>query len=109
MDFFNGGDLHWHLNHGPPFQEKRAAFYASELTLALEHLHSLDIVYRDVKPENCMISADGHIALVDFGLSKTGVRAVNGAHTIVGTPSYAAPEILIAAGHRNGYGSSIDW
>jgi serine/threonine protein kinase len=56
-----------------------------------------------------MIGADGHLCLVDFGLSKAGVRSLNGAFTIVGTPSYAAPEVLIAAGHNNGYGNSIDW
>jgi serine/threonine protein kinase len=52
------------------FSEPMARFYAAELILALEHLHSLGIVYRDLKPENCLLDAQGHIILTDFGLSK---------------------------------------
>lgn len=52
------------------FSESMARFYAAELILALEHLHSLGIVYRDLKPENCLLDAQGHIILTDFGLSK---------------------------------------
>ena len=100
LDFFSGGDLHYHLRHGPPpraFSEHRAAFYAAELCCALEHLHSRGIVYRDVKPENVMIDTDGHVCLVDFGLSRGGVDGNGGAKSIVGTPCYAAPELLLAA------------
>lgn len=52
------------------FTEEDVKFYLAELALALNHLHSLGIIYRDLKPENVLLDADGHIALTDFGLSK---------------------------------------
>jgi serine/threonine protein kinase len=51
----------------------RARFYAAECLLALEHLHSMGVIYRDLKPENILLGADGHIKLTDFGLSKLGL------------------------------------
>jgi len=55
------------------FTEDRARFYMAELVLALEYLHLQGVVYRDVKPENILIDAEGHIRLTDFGLSKSGL------------------------------------
>ena len=55
------------------FTEKDVQFYLAELALALDHLHSLGIIYRDLKPENILLDTDGHIALTDFGLSKESV------------------------------------
>lgn len=52
------------------FTEEDAKFYLAELALALNHLHTLGIIYRDLKPENILLDADGHIALTDFGLCK---------------------------------------
>ena len=52
------------------FTEKDCQFYLAELACALSHLHSLGIIYRDLKPENVLLAADGHIKLTDFGLSK---------------------------------------
>lgn len=52
------------------FTEEDVKFYLAELALALDHLHGLGIIYRDLKPENVLLDADGHIALTDFGLSK---------------------------------------
>eukprot|EP00501_MAST-03F_sp_TOSAG23-6_P001903 GSMAST32.ASY1.ANO1.1983.1 assembled CDS len=70
--------------------ELRSRFYTAEILLALEHLHSLGVVYRDLKPENILFTQDGHIRLADFGLSKEG---------------YLAPEIL----NRTGHGCAVDW
>lgn len=52
------------------FTEEDVKFYLAELALALNHLHCLGIIYRDLKPENVLLDSDGHIALTDFGLSK---------------------------------------
>lgn len=71
------------------FTESMAAFYAAELVLALSHLHSLGIIYRDLKPENCLLDQSGHILLTDFGLSKTSLDGKT--NTICGTVEYMAP------------------
>ena len=52
------------------FTERDVQFYLAELASALSHLHTLGIIYRDLKPENVLLAADGHIKLTDFGLSK---------------------------------------
>jgi serine/threonine protein kinase len=69
-------------------------FYASELVLAISHLHSLNVLYRDIKPHNVMIDAKGHLILIDFGLSKQEITHPRGALSLVGTPDYSAPEVL---------------
>merc|ERR1711974_259427 len=70
FDFFTGGDLFYHLKKEGRFKEDRTRFYISEVILALEHLHENQIIYRDLKPENIVLDGDGHIRLIDFGLSK---------------------------------------
>jgi serum/glucocorticoid-regulated kinase 2 len=105
MDFFNGGELFWHLKTEGKFEEYRAKFYAAEIILALEHLHSKDIVYRDLKPENLLLDADGHIKLTDFGLAKESINSTTLTHTFCGTPEYLAPEVLQGTGH----GPGVDW
>lgn len=74
MDFINGGELFYHLQQAGSFTEQRAKFYTAELVLALDYLHKSGVVYRDLKPENVLIDADGHIKLTDFGLSKDGLE-----------------------------------
>lgn len=69
-------------------------FYAAELVLAIAHLHSLNVLYRDIKPHNVMIDARGHVILIDFGLSKQEIIHPRGALSLVGTPDYSAPEVL---------------
>lgn len=71
LDFLNGGDLYQHIFKTGKFKENRAKFYAAEIVLALDYLHSNNIVYRDLKPQNIILGADGHVKLTDFGLSKT--------------------------------------
>ena len=56
------------------FPEDIAKIYAAEITLALEDLHNKDIIFRDLKPDNVVLDAEGHAMLTDFGLSKEGVK-----------------------------------
>ena len=75
FDFFNGGELYSYISKGS-FSEERSRFYAAEIVEGIAHLHAHDIVYRDLKPENLLLDADGHIRICDFGLSKEGVRLI---------------------------------
>lgn len=80
-----------------------AQFYAAEVVLAFEFLHSHSIVYRDLKPENMVINRDGHVRIIDFGFAK--VLADAHTYTLCGTPDYLAPEII----RQQGYGFGVDW
>lgn len=107
MEFVNGGELFFHLKQVKGgFEEQRARFYAAEMVLALEYLHTSGVVYRDLKPENVLIDAEGHIRLTDFGLSKSGLKDRDGrTESFCGTPEYLAPEII----KDKEYGYSVDW
>lgn len=84
--------------------EHLARFYIGSLVLALDYLHSHDIVYRDLKPENVFIDETGYIKLGDFGFAKTVPKGKR-TYTFCGTPGYVAPENILA----HGYNSSVDW
>jgi serum/glucocorticoid-regulated kinase 2 len=106
MDYYVGGALYYHLRKSGRFSVARSRFYAAELFLAISHLHSQNIVYRDLKLENVLMDKQGHVYLTDFGLSKEGVTDDNdGAETFCGTAEYVAPELL----HHNPYGKAADW
>ena len=64
------------------------------------YLHSLDVVYRDIKPENILIDIDGHIRIADFGLSKPNMGREDYAYSFCGSPEYMAPEMLLKTGHN---------
>ena len=105
MDFVNGGDLYHHLQIEKRFSEEKAKFYVAEITVALNYLHDMKIVYRDLKPENIMIDSTGHIKLVDFGLSRQFSESEDKTYSMCGTAEYVAPEILTGVGHDY----QIDW
>ena len=67
---------------------------------AMLYLHSLSIVYRDVKPENILIDIEGHIRIADFGLSKPNITEDEKAYSFCGSPEYMAPEMLLKEGHN---------
>ncbi|VDN21113.1 unnamed protein product [Cylicostephanus goldi] len=77
-------------------------FYSMEVICALRYLHLRNIVYRDLKPENLLLSKNGHVKLSDFGLAKV---LKGKTYTICGTAEYMAPEILL----KKGYGAEVDW
>lgn len=75
------------------FSEKEVQFYAANILLALEALHSHGITYRDLKPENILLGADGYLKLVDFGMSKMEKPQID-PEKFGGTMEYLAPEII---------------
>lgn len=106
MDYVNGGELFYHLQRDKRFTEDRARFYCAEIVLGLEYLHNSGVLYRDLKPENLLLTEDGHICMTDFGISKEGlVSDDDRTATFCGTPEYLAPEVL----EGNGYGKGVDW
>ncbi|KAL2017070.1 hypothetical protein VTK56DRAFT_2643 [Thermocarpiscus australiensis] len=111
LDYVPGGELFTYLRRFRRFDEDVARFYAAEIVLILEHLHEQQggIAYRDMKPENLLLDADGHIKLVDFGFAK---RLGNNqydhpveTYTLCGTPEYLAPEVI----HNKGHTTAVDW
>ena len=69
MDYCSGGELFYHLQM-KRFSEEETKYYIKEIAMGIYYLHQRRIMYRDLKPENCLIDANGHIKLADFGLAK---------------------------------------
>lgn len=102
MDYIEGGELFSLLRKSQRFPNPVAKFYAAEVVLALEYLHSHDIIYRDLKPENILLDRNGHVKITDFGFAKE-VSTVT--WTLCGTPDYIAPEVITT----KPYNKSVDW
>ncbi|OMJ92780.1 hypothetical protein SteCoe_4414 [Stentor coeruleus] len=101
-EFVRGMDLFDVLRELNLVTDRDSRFYIANMIVILEHLHERDIIYRDLKPENIMVDEEGYLKLIDFGTAKI----VNGrTYTIVGTPHYMAPEIIVG----KGYGVSADF
>ena len=106
LEYGQGGELFTHLNTEKMFSEKVAAFYMGEMLLAISHLHNdLGVVYRDLKPENCLLDAEGHLLLTDFGLSKVSAELADQCNSMLGTVEYMAPEVILG----KKYGKAVDW
>ncbi|TAQ86033.1 hypothetical protein B7494_g5641 [Chlorociboria aeruginascens] len=106
LEYAQGGELFTHLAQERMFSEEVASFYMAEMVLALEHLHrNLGVIYRDLKPENCLLDSEGHLLLTDFGLSKVAVDENDKCNSVLGTVEYMAPEVI--QGHK--YGMAVDW
>lgn len=106
MEYLSGGDLFFHLSKGVTLSENALRFYCAEIILGIEYLHMNNIIYRDLKPENLIFDQNGHIKLVDFGLSKFLKKfEPKTSNTYCGTPEYVAPEIICS----HIYDKSVDW
>jgi len=105
MEYMSGGALKDHLDKVKVFSEKRAKFYAAEITLAVQFLHRHGILHRDLKLENVLVGSDGHCDIADFGLSKLGLFRHCKASTQCRTPFYMAPEIV----KNLPYVQGVDW
>jgi len=102
MEYVVGGEVFSYLKRFQRFPSYIAKFYAAEVVLAIEYLHSKEIIYRDLKPENLLLTSTGHIKITDFGFAKV-VPDVT--WTLCGTPDYLAPEII----QSKAYGKAVDW
>ncbi|KAM7051006.1 G protein-coupled receptor kinase 3 isoform 2-T2 [Molossus nigricans] len=104
LDLMNGGDLHYHLSQHGVFSETEMRFYATEIILGLEHMHTRSVVYRDLKPANILLDEYGHVRISDLGLACDFSKKKP--HASVGTHGYMAPEVLQKG---TAYDSSADW
>lgn len=133
MEYLGGGDLMTLLIRKNILSEAESRFYIAECVLAVESIHKMNFIHRDLKPDNILIDNKGHIKLSDFGLSKSvdinqspevlskleedarhkrRIEERNDyrknrklAYSTVGTPDYIAPEVF----SRTGYSESVDW
>lgn len=112
MEYIPGGELFRYLVQEKFLNEKKTSFYIIQMSSALRFLHKFGIVYRDLKPENCMLDKDGYLILTDFGLAKKSSQSGdeeysndNWCTSIIGTPEYCAPEVL----KGENYGFKADW
>eukprot|EP00591_Stephanopyxis_turris_P001140 CAMPEP_0195523900 /NCGR_PEP_ID=MMETSP0794_2-20130614/23395_1 /TAXON_ID=515487 /ORGANISM="Stephanopyxis turris, Strain CCMP 815" /LENGTH=779 /DNA_ID=CAMNT_0040653999 /DNA_START=323 /DNA_END=2659 /DNA_ORIENTATION=+ len=108
LDLMTGGDLGFHLVQKGRFTRKESLYFSARIMLGLQALHDRQYVYRDLKPENCLMGDDGRVKLSDLGLATKIHPTLHGA---AGTRGYWAPEMLRrnANGKRLCYGHTVDW
>mmetsp|Transcript_19400 Transcript_19400/g.40921 ORF Transcript_19400/g.40921 Transcript_19400/m.40921 type:complete len:733 (-) Transcript_19400:80-2278(-) len=108
LDLMTGGDLSYHLSQRGCFRKDECLFYGARIMLGLQALHDRGYVYRDLKPENCLLGEDGRVKLTDLGLATKVTKTLHGA---AGTRGYWAPEMLRRDenGKRKNYGHMVDW
>uniref|UniRef100_A0A4W4HKU9 Rho-associated protein kinase n=1 Tax=Electrophorus electricus TaxID=8005 RepID=A0A4W4HKU9_ELEEL len=109
MEYMPGGDL-VNLTSTYDVPEKWAKFYTAEVVMALDAIHSMGFIHRDVKPDNMLLDRHGHLKLADFGTCmKMDSAGMVRCDTAVGTPDYISPEVLKSQGGDGYYGRECDW
>ena len=104
MPFFAGGELFQLLKKFGTFDEEKVRFYGAQIALAIEYLHKIGIIYRELTPENILMDENGYLKLADFGMAKK-LKDDEKTLTLCGTPEYLAPEIITMEGHDK----TVDW
>jgi len=104
FDYVPGGELFRMLRTQGQFPLATTRFYAAEVIAALVFLHENGVVYRDLKPENMLLTGEGHIKITDFGFAKS-LKPGEKTFTLCGTPEYLAPEVIQQRGHS----FACDW
>ena len=97
MDLLTGGDLRYHIAHRRTFSESETKFFISNMILALEYIHSKNIIHRDIKPENLVLESNGYLRVTDFGVAK--INEEDNSSETSGTPGYMAPEVILVLNH----------
>ena len=97
MDLLSGGDLRYHIAHRRTFSEAETKFFISNMILALEYIHSKNIIHRDIKPENLVLESNGYLRITDFGVAK--INEKDNSSETSGTPGYMAPEVILVLNH----------
>ena len=108
LDLMTGGDLCFHLRQKGRFPLDECLYYSARIMLGLQALHDKNYVYRDLKPENCLLSDDGRVRISDLGLATQLHPKLHGA---AGTRGYWAPDMLRRneKGKRKNYDQRVDW
>eukprot|EP00917_Polyrhabdina_sp_WS-2016_P021973 GHVP01047593.1.p1 GENE.GHVP01047593.1~~GHVP01047593.1.p1 ORF type:complete len:276 (+),score=32.61 GHVP01047593.1:829-1656(+) len=102
MEYVAGGELFNYLRNSVRFPIDSCRFYAAQIVMLFEYMHSEGYIYRDLKPENILLDLNGYLKVTDFGFAK---KLDNRTYSLCGTPEYLAPEII----QGQGYGKSCDW
>ena len=97
MDLLTGGDLRYHLAKKKRFSERETKFFIANMLLALEYIHSKNIIHRDIKPENLVLELNGYLRITDFGVAK--INEKDNSSETSGTPGYMAPEVILVQNH----------
>ncbi|XP_065560825.1 serine/threonine-protein kinase 32B-like isoform X2 [Artemia franciscana] len=109
VDLLLGGDLRYHLLQSVYFPKEDIRLYLCEIASALDYLRLNSIVHRDVKPENLLLDAEGHVHLTDFNIA-TCLPPKQRATSVSGTKPYMAPEVYYCSyDSKIGYGPAVDW
>ena len=97
MDLMPGGDLRFHISRHKKFSEEQTRFFICCIIIALEYIHSNNVIHRDIKPENLVLDENGYVRLTDFGIAKEN-KSDNKSETS-GTPGYMSPEVMKSLNH----------